>query len=156
MRSRTLFYGRRFRLGRENVMYIERSCGAVVYTRRGGQTLFVIVQEQSGRYSFPKGHMEGDETEAETARREVFEETGLRPVFLDGFRKTDAYDLREKSGMRKQVVYFLAEFGDEPLLPREGEIRQILLLPYDQAMQCFVHEGTRCVLQAAHEFIMRR
>ena len=55
----------------------EKSCGAIVFTRRNGQILFVIVQEQAGTYSFPKGHMEGDETEAETARREVFEETGL-------------------------------------------------------------------------------
>ena len=41
----------------------EKSCGAVVYTRKDGQLLFVIVQEQQGAYSFPKGHVEGNETE---------------------------------------------------------------------------------------------
>ena len=65
----------------------EYSCGAVVFTRTNGNVLFVIVQEQAGAYSFPKGHMEGDETEMETARREVFEETGLHPDFLPGFRE---------------------------------------------------------------------
>lgn len=137
-------------------MTMEKSCGAVVYTRRNGQTLFAIVQEQSGRYGFPKGHVEDDETEADTARREVFEETGLLPVFLDGFRETDEYEMKERPGVRKRVVYFLAECGDEPLTPREGEIRQILLLPYEQAMQHFEHEGTRRVLRAANQFIMRR
>lgn len=134
----------------------EKSCGAVVYTLHDGQPLFVIVQEQSGSYSFPKGHMEGSETETETARREIFEETGLSPVFLEGFRETDAYDLREKPGTRKQVVYFLAEYEGGQPVPRMGEIRKILLLPYEQAMQCFEYEGSRRILTAAWRFLMRQ
>lgn len=61
----------------------EKSCGAIVFTRKAGQLLFVIVEEQSGACSFPKGHMEGNETEMETARREIWEETGLQPMFSD-------------------------------------------------------------------------
>ena len=137
-------------------MNLETSCGAIVYTKRDGQYLFVIVQEQSGSYSFPKGHMEGGETEMETARREIYEETGLLPAFLDGFRETDAYDLREKPGTRKQVVYFLAECGNAPLVPQQGEIRKIMLLPYNQAMQCFEYEGTRRVLSSAYRFLTQR
>jgi len=118
--------------------------------------LFVIVQEQNGAYSFPKGHMEGSETEMETARREIYEETGLKPVFLDGFRETDAYDLKEKPGTRKQVVYFLAECGSEPLIPQRGEIRRIVLLPYERAVQCFEYEGSRRVLAAAYHYLTGR
>ena len=134
----------------------EKSCGAIVFTRRDGQLLYVIVQEMGGAYSFPKGHVEGDETEMETARREVFEETGLRPAFLPGFRETDEYDLAEKPGTRKQVVYFLAEYGIEPLVPRQGEIRRILLVPYEEAAQYFEHPGTRRILAAANEFLKSR
>ena len=134
-------------------MNLERSCGAVVFTRISGQPLFAVVQEQAGAYSFPKGHMEGAETEMETAVREVFEETGLHPVFYDGFRQEDEYPLAEKPGTRKRVVYFLAEFKDEPLFPRPGEIRGIQLLPYEQAAECFEHAGTKQVLSAACAFI---
>ena len=134
-------------------MTMERSCGAIVFTRREGEPLYVIVQEAAGAYSFPKGHMEAGETEMDTARREVLEETGLRPVFLEGFRGDDEYDLAEKPGTRKHVVYFLAEYGTEPLTPRLGEIQRILLLPYAQAMRCFEHEGTRRVLARAHAFL---
>ena len=134
-------------------MEMERSCGAVVVTRRDGALLFVIVQEQAGAYSFPKGHMEAGETEAQTAAREVFEETGLRPDFLPGFRAEDEYDLAEKPGTRKRVTYFLAEYGGGPLTPRPGEIRRILLLPYERAMACFEHEGTRRVLAAARDYL---
>lgn len=134
----------------------EKSCGAVVYTRRDNQYLFVIVQERSGSYSFPKGHMEAGETEIETARREIFEETGLRPVFLNGFRQTEEYDLREKPGTRKQVVYFLAEYENELLIPLPGEIQNILLLPYEQAVQCFAYEESRRVLTSAYQFLLKK
>jgi 8-oxo-dGTP pyrophosphatase MutT (NUDIX family) len=133
----------------------EYSCGAIVFTRKNGQLLFVIVQEQAGAYSFPKGHMEGSETEPETARREVFEEIGLMPDFLPGFREEDEYDLAEKPGTRKRVTYFLAEYRDTPLAPRPGEIRSIQLLPYEQALLCFEHEGTRTVLTRALAFLTR-
>ncbi|MBR3018950.1 MAG: NUDIX domain-containing protein [Clostridia bacterium] len=134
----------------------EKSCGAVVFSRKDGEIRFVIVQEMAGAYSFPKGHMEGNETEEQTARREVFEEIGLRPAFLDGFRETDEYDLREKPGTRKRVTYFLAEYQDEPLTPRPGEIRDIQLLTYDQAMRLFEYEGTRRVLTAAYAAIREK
>ena len=134
----------------------EYSCGAVVFTRRAGQILYVIVQEQGGAYSFPKGHMEGDETETETARREIFEETGLRPEFISGFYEQDEYSLREKPGTKKRVTYFLAEAGDGPLTAREGEIRRIQLLPYEQALALFEHESQRRILASAHEYLKKQ
>lgn len=133
----------------------EYSCGAIVFTRRSGQLLYVIVQEQGGAYSFPKGHMEGDETEIETARREIFEKTGLQPEFLPGFRIQNEYSLREKPGTKKRVTYFLAEFKDEPMTAREGEIQRIQLLPYEQALTFFEHENQRRILTSAHEFLTK-
>ena len=130
----------------------EYSCGAIVFTRRNEQILYVVVQEMEGAYSFPKGHMEGNETEAETARREVWEEIGLEPVFLDGFCLQDEYPLAEKPGTWKRVTYFLSEFTDEILTPREGEIRGVQLLPYEQAVRLFEHEKTRNILTQAHAF----
>ena len=134
----------------------EYSCGAVVFTRKGGQILFVVVQEQSGAYSFPKGHMEKGETEMETARREVFEETGLNPDFLPGFRAEDQFDPTEKPGTRKRVTYFLAEYKGQTLIPQRGEIRRIQLLPYDQALRCFKHDGSRSVMTKALAFLMQQ
>lgn len=132
---------------------LERSCGAVVFTRKEDKPLFVIVREMAGAYSFPKGHMEGNETEEETARREIFEEIGLRPRFLPGFREQDEYDLAERPGFRKRVTYFLAEFEGGTLTPRPGEIREILLLPYEQALTYFEHESSRRILSAAYVFL---
>ena len=136
-------------------MNLEKSCGAVVFTKRNGQLLYALVQENSGRYSFPKGHMEGDETEAETALREILEETGLQPAFLDGFREMVEFSPKEKRNTWKQIIYFLAEFGDETPTPQPGEIQQILLLPYEEAMAHLHHDDFRRVLTAANTFLTR-
>ena len=131
----------------------EYSCGAVVFTRREGQLRFVLVQERPGSYSFPKGHMEGSETEVDTARREIFEETGLRPAFIDGFCRREEYHLSEKPGTWKRVTYFLAEFGDEALYAQAGEIRRVLLLPYEEALKLLPHENQRQILADAYGFL---
>ena len=133
-------------------MPLERSCGAVVFTREGGEIRYVVVTEKGGAHSFPKGHMEGGETEEETAAREVFEETGLRPRFIPGFRQKDEYPLPAQPGVRKRVVYFLAEYRNQALTPRPGEIREVRVLPFKEALSCFEHESTRRVLRAARAF----
>ena len=56
----------------------EVSCGGVVFNRRNDEILYVIVQSLEGYYGFPKGHMENNETEEQTAVRGIYEETGLK------------------------------------------------------------------------------
>ena len=136
-------------------MNFEKSCGAIVFTRRDGEIFYVVVEEQAGTHSFPKGHMEGDETEIETAKREIFEETGLRPRFVEGFRMSEEFFPAEKPGTRKQVVYFLAEFGDEPIIPRENDVRKVMLATYDETLRLIKFEGTRRILAGAHGFLTK-
>ena len=49
---------------------VEVSCGAIVFTRQGGQRRYLIVQSLEGWCGFPKGHTEPGETEEETARED--------------------------------------------------------------------------------------
>lgn len=138
--------------GPENM---EHSCGAVVYTVREGIPLYVVVQQKAGNYSFPKGHTEEGETETETARREIFEETGLEPVFIEGFRETEEYDVAGSPGTRKQVTYLLAEFMEGRFVPKPVEIRQVRLLPYEEAVEVFDRKATKEILARADAFIRK-
>ena len=79
-------------------MTYETSCGAVVFTRRGGEIFYVIIRSIEGYYGFPKGHMEGDETPEQTALREIREEVGLTPRLIDGFRTEEEHALPKKPG----------------------------------------------------------
>ena len=50
-------------------MIHEKSCGAVIYTVSNGERFYLIERMQKGHTSICKGHMEGEETEHETAAR---------------------------------------------------------------------------------------
>ena len=51
-------------------MLHEKSCGAIVYRKSHGNTEILLIKHiNSGHWSFPKGHVEGNETEVETAIR---------------------------------------------------------------------------------------
>ena len=139
-------------------MKTEHSCGAVVYTRQNGIPLYVIVQSKQGFFGFPKGHMEGTETEEETALREIKEETGLSVTLLPIFRTEDEHLIpwTHKEPVMKHIVYFLAEYENQSPQAQEEELSSIRLLPYEEAMALFQFESSRRILTEAHLFLQQR
>lgn len=65
----------------------EKSAGGIVYRKRNGTTEILLLAWKNARddieYVLPKGHIENDETAAETAVREISEETGLEAENLE-------------------------------------------------------------------------
>lgn len=132
----------------------EKSCGAVVFTRENGQVKYLLVANLEGIYGFPKGHVEAGETEAETALREVREETGLTVRLMDGFRTTDEHPIPQKVNTMKQVVYFLGEYAGQEVAYQQEELSGAYLVSYEEAMGRFQFESSRRVLTEAHAFLM--
>ena len=133
--------------------HLEHSAGAVVFTREAGEPRFVILRHPDGHHGFPKGHMEPGETEPETALREIREETDLTPALLSGFRTAEVYRLPNQANTWKQVVYFLAEYRDQPIHPRETELCGAALLSFGEAMSALEHESSRRILTEANDFL---
>ena len=134
----------------------EKSCGAIVFTQENGVRQYVIIRETyEGAYGFPKGHMEAEETERETALREVKEETGLDVVLYDDFRLTDEHSLiREgRHDDIKTNVYFLAEYRDQVLRAQEKEVLEVLLMDYTNAMESIQYEGSKRLLSEAEKYL---
>lgn len=134
-------------------MNIERSCGAVVFTRAEDKIRYVIIESVEGICGFPKGHMEPGETEEETALREIREETGLEVKLIDGFRVMEEYPLPRKPGTMKRVVFFLAQYDGQTPVRQETEVNAIRLLPFEEALACMQFENTRSVLRRADAFL---
>jgi 8-oxo-dGTP pyrophosphatase MutT (NUDIX family) len=51
---------------------------AVCYRLKDDEPEFLLVRTRSGRWTFPKGGVDGDATHAEAAAREAFEEAGVK------------------------------------------------------------------------------
>ncbi|MCR5122677.1 MAG: NUDIX domain-containing protein [Ruminococcus sp.] len=135
-------------------MVLEKSCGAIVYTIENGEIKYLLVEEKSGFHSFPKGHTENEESEEETALREIREETDLEVELITDFRVSDQYAPAEKPGVTKQVVYFIAKYsGQKPCVVRPNEIKALKSLRLEDALKILEHENEREILKQADDHI---
>lgn len=128
----------------------EKSCGAVLF-RGGHERTYLILHSAWGHHTFCKGHVEGEETEHETAVREIEEETGLSVEFVDGFREVITYPLGPDR--IKDVVFFLAKALDGPLVCQPEEVADAAFLPLNQALDRLTHPSDREVLVKADRFL---
>lgn len=124
----------------------------IVFTRKNGEIKYVVIESINGFYGFPKGHVENSETEKQTALREVFEEVGLKPNLIDGFRETVEYYI-PSIDVQKQVVYFLGEFKNQEIVFQKEELSSAQLLSFDEANNKFTHENNKELLLKAHLFL---
>ena len=138
-------------------MIFEKSCGAIVYTIDNEEIKYLLVEESSGYHSFPKGRMENEETEEETAIREIKEETDLEVKLITGFRVTEQYNPKEKPGLTKQVVYYLAYYADaKPGVTRPDEVKSLKSLTLEEALMTIEHNNKKELLKQADEYIKQQ
>lgn len=134
-------------------MKYEKSCGFVVYRMNKNTREYLFVESNGGKFGFPKGHMEKDETEIQTACRELREETNLETEKLEGFRKTIEYRLVNKADTMKEVVFFIGKYIGGELKRQECEIARCVFMSYEEALPKITLDEVREVLEEAHTFL---
>lgn len=133
-------------------MQYEKSCGAIVFKIDGSCiSLLMIKHLHGGHWAFPKGHVEGNETEEETAHREVFEETGIKIEIIPGYRKVVEYSPR--FNVHKKVVYFLAKALNDELVMQEEEIKDICWKDIDSAEELTTFKNDKALIFMAKEYL---
>ena len=85
---------------------METSCGFVLVNFDS----ILLLQYPQGHWSYPKGHVEGDEDHYQTARRELEEETGISEVEIDSeWSHRTEYTFQSKGRpIDKQVFWYIA------------------------------------------------
>lgn len=130
----------------------EKSCGAVVICGDGLRGEVLLIQSKRGKHwGFPKGHMELNETERQTAVREIAEETGVAVKINTNFRTTVSYRLRE--GNFKEVVYFLCFVEKQEFVMQTEEIRDAAWIPMEQALGKLTFRNDRRVMRQAMDYL---
>lgn len=133
-------------------MQYEKSCGAIVFRKFHGNTELLLIKNQNGgHWSFPKGHVENDETEEETALREIMEETGISVALDTSFRRVISYIPKKET--IKDVVYFLARALTFDYTPQEEEIAQIKWVEINHAASLLSYENDRQLVSQARDKI---
>ena len=133
-------------------MTYEKSCSGIVYRKFHGNTEILLIKHiKSGYWSFPKGHVENGETEEETAKREIKEETGIDVYIDSGFRETVTYSPRKDA--KKEVVYFVARARNYDYTPQLEEISEIRWVGIGQAHNLLVYDNDKLIVNKAKSFI---
>jgi 8-oxo-dGTP pyrophosphatase MutT (NUDIX family) len=123
----------------------EKSCGAVIFNDKN-QVL--IIKHNKGHWSFPKGHVEGNETEVVTALREVKEETNLDVIIDDSIRVVITYLVSED--IEKDVVYFKGINPKGEIKLQEEEVCDYKWLCYEEATKEITYDDDKKVLKSIY------
>ncbi|HDH91502.1 MAG TPA: NUDIX domain-containing protein, partial [Candidatus Aenigmarchaeota archaeon] len=120
----------------------EHSAGAIIF-RENKEIKYLFLVYEKGYLDFPRGNVERGETELEAAKREVFEETGLKVDFIPGFRAETSWFYRKDGKLvKKTVVYFLAK-TDKKEIKVSWEHKGYEWLTFEEAMEKLKFENTK-------------
>lgn len=137
-------------------MNYEKSCGAVVFTRINNNIKYLLIQNLTGIYGFPKGHIKQGETEIETALREIYEEVGIKVTLIEGFKTKDEHLIPQKENTLKQIVYFLAEYQNQEFKYQKEELSNAVLVDFETAISLFQFESSKRILKEANDFLISK
>ena len=135
-------------------MHYEKSCGFIAFTELDGTNRYLLIKGLNRDIGFPKGHVEGEEREIETALRELKEETNVEVEVIDGFRWQIDYRLPRALDVMKETVYFLGRCKDpDALIYQREELRDAFFLPYEEAVEALTFDEARKMLKAAEAYL---
>ncbi len=133
----------------------DRSFGVIPIYQKAGEARYLLIQHHAGHWAFPKGHAEPGESEAQTALRELREETGIRDVTLRAdMHITETYRfLRNGQAVEKTVRYFVGLVHHDAVHIQAEEIRSYRWATYEEAQALITYEETRRLLSEAQRLL---
>lgn len=129
----------------------EISAGGVVFRRTPEGVRVLLIRDSYKNWGFPKGHLEGAESPADAAVREVREETGLDGLALLSPVETIDWHFRFRGRLVHKVCHFFlieAPAGQARPLRKEG-ITACQWLTFADATSLVSYDNARAVLARA-------
>ncbi|MBS3138265.1 NUDIX domain-containing protein [Candidatus Woesearchaeota archaeon] len=132
----------------------EHSAGAII--TRDGKFLLLKYKYKTVYWDFPRGNVENGETEGETARREIKEETGITNIeFVPSFKEEVKWTYRRDGKLvQKSVTFFLARTMQSNV-QLSSEHLGFEWLSYDNAMKKLTYDTAKTVLKKAYLLLQK-
>ena len=132
----------------------EISAGFIVFYIENGKVYYLLLKHSS-YWGFPKGKIEENETELESAKRELFEETSIKDIEIFDFREEIHYKYHFNGKfIRKKLVLFLAKAKDKKFCISYEHLAGGWF-DFQTALKLVRYENNKKVLIKANEYIKK-
>ena len=124
--------------------------------QKAGSVKYLLLHYGEGHWDFPKGNQEKNETEEQTAAREIKEETGIEDIeFVEGFKETVKYFYKkDEETVFKEVAFFLAQSATEHVTLSKEHIGYAWL-SYEHANKKLTFNNAKELLMKANQFLIK-
>lgn len=133
----------------------QEPCAGAVVWRKEKETLFIVlVHDVFGRWTLPKGHLEGNESLVDAAARKVKEEVGVHHLDMGGKVGAIEYVAHdpETGPVRRAVTYFLARTDDKKLtLKVTGGLDDVRWFSINELQDITTYDDIKEILQNAKQ-----
>ena len=119
----------------------------IVFKKEDYELKVLLVHHIQGHWGLPKGHVEENESEIETAIRETFEETGIKAKVVGNFRETITY--KPKENAIKDVIFFIGKAENDILVPQLNEVSETDFIEINEALDLIAHNDEKELLKKA-------
>jgi 8-oxo-dGTP pyrophosphatase MutT (NUDIX family) len=120
---------------------------------RAGEVVVIVPVKRAadGRrvLGLPKGHLDGDETPLQAARREVAEETGVTAELVDELGDVGYRYERRGQRIAKTVRFYLFRYVSGSVEDHDHEIEEARWMPLERAARELTYAGEREMVQRA-------
>jgi 8-oxo-dGTP pyrophosphatase MutT (NUDIX family)/uncharacterized HAD superfamily protein len=146
------------------IMNFRRAVFAVAYARESGKIAYLLLKRKKHwkGWEFPKGGIDEGESERSAVKREVFEETGLRPIngIVRRFNFRGKYLYRRKfldrgKMMGQSFVLYAAEVRHGKVKIDKKEHSDYRWLGFREAMKTLTHENQKKALSIVDKYLKR-
>ena len=129
----------------------EFSAGGLVVRRMRGRHYIAAVRVKEGRVlALPKGHIEPGEKGAETAIREVREETGIDSLMVEKLDDIRYWYMRDGTRVLKVVSFFLLRYRSGSVRNyQRAEVDGAEWIPLEEAPRRLAYTGEKKMATAA-------
>ena len=151
----------------------EKSAGAIIFRKEAGNIYYLLLHYPSlnrkgGHWEFAKGHIEEGESDEETIRREVEEETGIKDIkIIPGFKQYIKYFFRQYKDnvseedrknnktpwIFKLVVFYVVQTNTKDVKISPEHVG-FVWLPIDEAIKKTTFKNSKILLKEADNFIL--
>ena len=132
----------------------EQSIGAVIaYSQpHSFHKQFVLLKSPRGDWNFVKGHKERQETDYDTLKREISEETGITSIrILNYLGKIKYKIMKEGFPVQKEVKFYYAVTNDNQVVLSDEHIDYVWAY-YEQARKLLTFHQSKLILDSITKY----